>query len=42
MKAVLARRRGDISDEGIASVVDFRLDPTGRPIVTYLGYARRL
>jgi 2-polyprenyl-6-hydroxyphenyl methylase/3-demethylubiquinone-9 3-methyltransferase len=42
VKATLARRRGQITDEEIPPIVDFVLTPTGRPLVTYLGYARRL
>jgi 2-polyprenyl-6-hydroxyphenyl methylase / 3-demethylubiquinone-9 3-methyltransferase len=42
VKAVLARRRGRISDDDVAPMVDFVLEkPGGRPIVTYLGCARR-
>jgi 2-polyprenyl-6-hydroxyphenyl methylase / 3-demethylubiquinone-9 3-methyltransferase len=41
IKAVLARRRGDITDDEVASMVDFVLDPDGRPVVTYLGLARK-
>jgi 2-polyprenyl-6-hydroxyphenyl methylase/3-demethylubiquinone-9 3-methyltransferase len=40
VKAVLARRRGEITDEEIPPIVDFVLAPDSRPVVTYLGYAR--
>jgi 2-polyprenyl-6-hydroxyphenyl methylase/3-demethylubiquinone-9 3-methyltransferase len=39
IKATLARRRGRITDEEIPPIVGFVLDPHGRPVVTYLGYA---
>jgi 2-polyprenyl-6-hydroxyphenyl methylase/3-demethylubiquinone-9 3-methyltransferase len=39
--AVLARKRGRIRDEQIPSVVDFELAPDHRPLVTYLGSARK-
>jgi 2-polyprenyl-6-hydroxyphenyl methylase/3-demethylubiquinone-9 3-methyltransferase len=39
--AVLARRRGRITDEEIPSVVEFDLAPDHRPLVTYLGSARK-
>lgn len=39
VRAVLARRRGDITDDDLPQVVDFTLDPRGKPLVTYLGYA---
>ncbi|TVL89713.1 methyltransferase domain-containing protein [Streptomyces sp. SAJ15] len=42
VKAVLARRRGRITDEEIPPIVDFVLAPGARPLVTYLGYARRV
>jgi 2-polyprenyl-6-hydroxyphenyl methylase/3-demethylubiquinone-9 3-methyltransferase len=42
IKATLARRRGQISDEQIPRIVDFVLAPDSRPLVTYLGYARKL
>jgi 2-polyprenyl-6-hydroxyphenyl methylase/3-demethylubiquinone-9 3-methyltransferase len=41
VKATLARRRGQIADEDIPPIVDFVLTPDGRPVVTYLGYARK-
>jgi 2-polyprenyl-6-hydroxyphenyl methylase/3-demethylubiquinone-9 3-methyltransferase len=42
LKAVLARRRGAITDEQIPPIVDFVRVPDGSPLVTYLGYARRV
>jgi 2-polyprenyl-6-hydroxyphenyl methylase/3-demethylubiquinone-9 3-methyltransferase len=39
LTAVLARRRGAITDGEIASVVEFELHPGGAPLVTYLGHA---
>lgn len=41
MSASLARRRGAITDEQIASTVEFELHPGGTPLVTYLGCARK-
>jgi 2-polyprenyl-6-hydroxyphenyl methylase/3-demethylubiquinone-9 3-methyltransferase len=41
IKAVLARRRGKVTDDEAGAMADFVLDPAGRPLVTYLGYARR-
>jgi len=41
IKATLARRRGQITDEQIPPIVGFILAPHGRPVVTYLGYARK-
>jgi len=41
VKATLARRRGRITDEEIPPIVGFVLHPHGRPVVTYLGYARK-
>jgi 2-polyprenyl-6-hydroxyphenyl methylase / 3-demethylubiquinone-9 3-methyltransferase len=41
IKATLARRRGQITDEEIPAIVRFLLAPQNRPVVTYLGYARR-
>lgn len=38
--AILGRRRGQISDEEIPSIVGFVLTPGSSP-VTYLGYARK-
>jgi 2-polyprenyl-6-hydroxyphenyl methylase/3-demethylubiquinone-9 3-methyltransferase len=42
IKATLARRRDQITDEEIPPIVGFVLTPHGRPVVTYLGYARRV
>ncbi|WP_445183808.1 methyltransferase domain-containing protein [Pseudonocardia sp. Cha107L01] len=42
LKAVLARRRGAITDEQIPPIVDFVRVPDGSPLVTYLGYARKV
>ena len=42
VKATLARRRGQITDEEIPSIVGFTLARHGRPVVTYLGYARKV
>jgi 2-polyprenyl-6-hydroxyphenyl methylase/3-demethylubiquinone-9 3-methyltransferase len=42
VKAALRRRRGTITDAEMPSLADFMLNPKGRPVVTYLGYARRL
>jgi 2-polyprenyl-6-hydroxyphenyl methylase/3-demethylubiquinone-9 3-methyltransferase len=42
VKAVLARRSGRIGDHEVAPMVDFVLDPTGAPLVTYLGHASRV
>ncbi|MFE1931838.1 class I SAM-dependent methyltransferase [Streptomyces sp. NPDC059474] len=41
VKATMARRKGQISDEQIPPIVDFVLAPDARPLVTYLGYARK-
>ncbi len=42
VKAVFARRSGRISDDGVAPMADFVLEkPGARPLVTYLGCARR-
>ncbi len=41
IRATLARRRGQITDEEIPPIVGFVLAPHGRPVVTYLGYARK-
>ncbi|MFS7872160.1 methyltransferase domain-containing protein [Streptomyces asiaticus] len=41
VKATMARRRGRITDEQIPPIVDFVLAPDARPLVTYLGYARK-
>jgi 2-polyprenyl-6-hydroxyphenyl methylase/3-demethylubiquinone-9 3-methyltransferase len=40
--AILARRRGRITDEEIPPIVSFILSPHSRPVVTYLGYARKV
>jgi 2-polyprenyl-6-hydroxyphenyl methylase/3-demethylubiquinone-9 3-methyltransferase len=42
VRATLARRRGRITDEEIPPIVGFVLAPHGRPVVTYLGYARKV
>jgi 2-polyprenyl-6-hydroxyphenyl methylase/3-demethylubiquinone-9 3-methyltransferase len=42
IKATLARRRGQITDEQIPPIVGFILAPHSRPVVTYLGYARKV
>ncbi|XVQ11482.1 class I SAM-dependent methyltransferase [Spirillospora sp. CA-255316] len=41
VNATRARRAGRVTDEELPSMVDFSLDPGGRPLVTYLGHARR-
>ncbi|WP_433322978.1 class I SAM-dependent methyltransferase [Spirillospora sp. CA-294931] len=41
VKATLARRKGRITDEELPARVRFVLAPEERPIVTYLGHARR-
>ncbi|OLT31694.1 hypothetical protein BJF79_00365 [Actinomadura sp. CNU-125] len=41
VKTVLARRRGEIGDDGVASMAGVVLDPDGPPVVTYLGHARK-
>jgi 2-polyprenyl-6-hydroxyphenyl methylase/3-demethylubiquinone-9 3-methyltransferase len=41
IKATLARRRGQITDEQIPPIVGFILAPHSSPVVTYLGYARK-
>ncbi|MGP8303713.1 class I SAM-dependent methyltransferase [Streptomyces inhibens] len=38
---VLARRRGRITDDEIEAVVGFALAPKSKPLVTYLGHARK-
>ncbi|HEX4249415.1 MAG TPA: methyltransferase domain-containing protein [Pseudonocardia sp.] len=40
--AILARRRGRITDDDIPAVVDIVLAPADPPVVTYLGHARRV
>lgn len=42
LTAVRALRRGEISAEEVPPVVDMVLEPTGPPLVTYLGYARKV
>jgi 2-polyprenyl-6-hydroxyphenyl methylase / 3-demethylubiquinone-9 3-methyltransferase len=42
ISATLARRRGQITDEEIPPIVGFILAPHGSPVVTYLGYARKV
>ncbi|WP_229068917.1 bifunctional 2-polyprenyl-6-hydroxyphenol methylase/3-demethylubiquinol 3-O-methyltransferase UbiG [Actinoplanes sp. DH11] len=43
VKAVFARRSGRISDDGVVDLVEFVLEkPGARPVVTYLGCARRI
>ncbi|QKV91132.1 methyltransferase domain-containing protein [Streptomyces sp. NA02950] len=42
VRATVARRRGRITDERIPSLVEVVLAPGARPLVTYLGYARRV
>ncbi|GAA2071851.1 methyltransferase domain-containing protein [Actinomadura alba] len=42
LKAARARRRGEITDEEIPPMVDFALTPDEHPLVTYLGYARKV
>ncbi|MET8677210.1 methyltransferase domain-containing protein [Streptomyces sp. NPDC004647] len=41
VKAVVGRRRGRITDEQIPPIVGFSLSPGARPLVTYLGCARK-
>ncbi|TJZ58661.1 methyltransferase domain-containing protein [Streptomyces piniterrae] len=41
LTAVLARRRGRITDDQVATMVNFELAPGSKPLVTYLGYARK-
>jgi 2-polyprenyl-6-hydroxyphenyl methylase / 3-demethylubiquinone-9 3-methyltransferase len=40
VRAIRARKRGRIGDDGIAPMVAFKLEPGHAPLVTYLGYAR--
>jgi len=42
VKAVLARRRGTVADEDIPAMVEMTLMPDASPVVTYLGYARKV
>ncbi|MEO3829021.1 class I SAM-dependent methyltransferase [Actinomadura sp. B10D3] len=39
--ATRARRAGRVTDDQLSSMVDFKLDPNGPPVVTYLGHAVR-
>jgi len=41
VKAILARRKGRITDDEIPPLVDFVLAPKSSPVVTYLGYATK-
>lgn len=41
VRAVIARRSGKITDAAIPAVTGFVLEPDGKPVVTYLGHARR-
>lgn len=41
VKTVLARRRGRITDDQVAAAAGFVLAPDHRPLVTYLGHARK-
>lgn len=41
VRATMARRSGRITDEQIPPIVDFVLAPDARPLVTYLGHARK-
>ncbi|BCJ47921.1 hypothetical protein GCM10010168_22800 [Actinoplanes ianthinogenes] len=41
VSAVLRRRRGRLSDEEIGPLTGFVLDPSGPPVVTYLGWASK-
>jgi 2-polyprenyl-6-hydroxyphenyl methylase/3-demethylubiquinone-9 3-methyltransferase len=41
VSATRARRAGRVTDEQLPGLVEFRLDPDGSPLVTYLGHARR-
>ncbi|MFC8225202.1 methyltransferase domain-containing protein [Streptomyces sp. NPDC057287] len=41
MRATRGRRRGTLTDEQLPALVDMVLEPEGRPMVTYLGYAVR-
>jgi len=40
VRASVARRQGKIGDEAMPGMTSFVLEPEGKPIVTYLGYAR--
>lgn len=39
VRATRGRRRGTLTDEQLPELVDMVLEPTGSPLVTYLGYA---
>ncbi|MEU9918996.1 methyltransferase domain-containing protein [Streptomyces sp. NPDC051001] len=39
MRATRGRRRGTLTDEQLPELVDMVLEPTGNPVVTYLGHA---
>jgi 2-polyprenyl-6-hydroxyphenyl methylase / 3-demethylubiquinone-9 3-methyltransferase len=41
VRATVARRKGTIDDEAIPGMTGFVLEPEGKPIVTYLGHARK-
>ncbi|WP_232028488.1 class I SAM-dependent methyltransferase [Streptomyces lincolnensis] len=41
VRAVIARRSGKITDAAIPAMTGFVLEPDGKPVVTYLGHARR-
>ncbi|URN05431.1 methyltransferase domain-containing protein [Actinomadura madurae] len=41
ISATRARRADRVTDDQLSSMVDFKLDPNGPPVVTYLGHARR-
>ncbi|MFJ2738335.1 class I SAM-dependent methyltransferase [Streptomyces sp. NPDC087440] len=41
VRAARGRRRGTLTDEQLPGLVDMVLEPEGRPVVTYLGYAVR-
>ncbi|MEU9122552.1 methyltransferase domain-containing protein [Streptomyces sp. NPDC048506] len=41
MAGILARRSGRIDDDALQDLVGFALAPEGRPVVTYLGHARK-
>ncbi|MFB4314176.1 class I SAM-dependent methyltransferase [Actinomadura sp. 21ATH] len=40
VRATAALRKGEIGDEAVPALAGFVLEPEGKPIVTYLGYAR--
>lgn len=41
VRATRGRRRGTLTDEQLPGLVDMVLEPSGNPLVTYLGYAIR-